>query len=47
MLITFADAYLVVCMAEVDRAEHSGLAKPIEQISNARNRKNIEFGLAV
>ena len=47
MLITFADAYLVVCMAEVDRAEHSGLAKPIKQVGDAQNRENIEFGLTI
>ena len=47
MLITFTNAYLVVCMAKFDRAEHCGFAKSFKQLGDMWNLENIKLCLAI
>ena len=47
MLVTFADANLMVGMAKVDRAKHCCFAKLIKQIGNTWYREHIELCLMI
>ena len=47
MLITFADANLMVGMAEVYRAKHCCFSKLVKQVGNMRNREHIELHLMI
>ena len=47
MLITFADANLMVGMAKVYQAKHSGFSKSIKQVGNTWYREHIEFCLTI
>ena len=47
MLVTFADANLMVSMAKVDRAEHCCFAKSVKQVGNTWYREHIELRLTI
>ena len=47
MLVTFADANLVVSMAKVNQAKHCCCAKAIKQVGNLQNRGNIKLHLMI
>ena len=45
MLVTFADANLMVGMAKVYQAKHCRFSKLVKQVGNTRNREHIELHL--
>ena len=47
MLVTFADANLMVSMAKVDRAEHCCFAKSVKQVGDTWYREHIELCLTI
>ena len=47
MLITFADANLMVGMAKVDQTKHSCFSKSIKQVGDMWNREHIELCLMI
>ena len=47
MLVTFADANLMVSMAKVDRAEHCCFAKSVKQVGDTWYREHIELRLTI
>ena len=47
MLVTFADANLMVSMAKVDRAKHCCFAKSVKQVGNTWYREHIELRLTI
>ena len=47
MLIAFTYANLVVSMAQVNGAKHSGLAQMVKQVCNTGNWEYIELHLMV
>ena len=47
MLVTFADANLMVSMAKVDRAEHCCFAKSVKQVGDTWYREHIELCLMI
>ena len=47
MLVTFADANLMVGMAKVYRAKHCRFSKVIKQVSDTWNREHIELCLMI
>ena len=47
MLVTFADANLMVGMAKVYRAKHCRFSKSVKQVSNMQNREHIKLHLTI
>ena len=47
MLVTFADANLMVGMAKVDRAKHSCFSKLVKQVGDTWYREYIELCLTI
>ena len=47
MLVTFANANLMVGMAKVYQAKHCRFSKPVKQVGNTRNREHIELCLTI
>ena len=47
MLVTFADANLMVGMAKVYRAKHCCFSKVVKQVGNMQNREHIELHLMI
>ena len=47
MLVTFADANLMVGMAKVDRAKHCCFTKSIKQVGDTWYREHIELRLSI
>ena len=47
MLVTFADANVMVGMAKVYQAKHSRFYKVVKQVGNTRNREHIELQLMI
>ena len=43
MLVTFADAHLMVGMAKVYQAKHSRLSKLVKQVGDMQNRDTSSF----
>ena len=47
MLVTFADANLMVGMAKVYQAKHCCFSKAVKQVGDTWNREHIELCLAM
>ena len=47
MLVTFADANLMVGMAKVYQAKHCRFSKVVKQVGDTQNREHIELCLAI
>ena len=47
MLVTFADANLMVGMAKVYQAKHCHFSKPVKQVGDTWNREHIELCLMI
>ena len=47
MLVTFADAHLMVGMAKVDQAKHCCFSKSVKQVGDTWYREHIELRLTI